>query len=181
MGGWLSRLFARLRPSKSLDVVLVGLEGSGKTTFLNLLSKEPMHHVTTPTLGLSIKQVKVRNLTLKMWDLGGGAQFRSEWHRYATGTHLILFMVDSSNQNCLTLCRRELHALLEHESLHGVHVLVLSNKIDLPMSMAVDDLVKELNLDYTDENPWRILPISALRNVGIEAVIDHMISVANNK
>ena len=40
-------------------------------------------------------------------------------------------MVDASKVETLNLARRELHLVLENESLHGIPVLVLANKIDL--------------------------------------------------
>ena len=59
--------------SKKLEIVLVGLENSGKTTLLSVLSEG--HPVETcPTIGLNVKLVKRGGVTMKCWDIGGQAQ-----------------------------------------------------------------------------------------------------------
>lgn len=56
--------------TKKLEVVLVGLENSGKTTLLQVLSKDtPVE--TAPTIGLNVKMVKRGGVQMKCWDLGG--------------------------------------------------------------------------------------------------------------
>ena len=34
---------------------------------------------------------------MKVWDIGGQVQFRSEWGKYTRGCDCILFMIDASN------------------------------------------------------------------------------------
>jgi ADP-ribosylation factor-like protein 8 len=49
--------------------------------------------------------------------------------------------------------------------------LVLANKIDLEPHISEPELIRELNLDYIVDNPWLVIPISALRLVNIDQVI----------
>ena len=52
--------------TKKLEVVLVGLENSGKTTLLQVLSNGvPVE--TAPTIGLNVKQVKRNGVQMKCW------------------------------------------------------------------------------------------------------------------
>ena len=52
--------------TKKLEVVLVGLENSGKTTLLNVLSNGvPVE--TAPTIGLNVKMVKRGGVQMKCW------------------------------------------------------------------------------------------------------------------
>ena len=37
---------------------------------------------------------------MKAWDLGGSAQFRSEWGRYTRGCDVIVFLVDTNDVRC---------------------------------------------------------------------------------
>ena len=34
---------------------------------------------------------------MKVWDIGGQVQFRSEWGNYAKGCDVIIFLIDASN------------------------------------------------------------------------------------
>lgn len=70
--------------SSKMEIVLVGLENSGKTTFVNYLNVG-RHLEEAPTVGLNVKVMKKGGVTLKVWDIGGQKQYRSEWARYTRG------------------------------------------------------------------------------------------------
>ena len=55
MGGLFSKLYEYLF-SKKLEICLIGLENTGKTTFVNVLMG--VHKQNLPTIGLNVKQVK---------------------------------------------------------------------------------------------------------------------------
>lgn len=93
MGGLFAKLLSTFY-SKQLEVVLVGLENSGKTTLLNVLSQGAPAE-TVPTIGLNVKLVKKGGVTMKCWDIGGQQMYRSEWGRYAKGCDCIIFVVDA--------------------------------------------------------------------------------------
>jgi len=53
-----------------LTQVVVGLAGSGKTTFANMLNLgRPLE--TVPTVGLNVQTFKKQGVSCKLWDLGG--------------------------------------------------------------------------------------------------------------
>ena len=161
MGQILQRMLDALY-SKKLEVVLVGLENSGKTTLLNVLAKG--HPVETcPTIGLNVKLVRKGGVQMKCWDIGGQAQYRSEWGRYTRGCDVIIYVVDAHAFDTIPLARKELHRLLEDRELATTPLLVLANKIDLEPHISEAELIRELNLDYIVDNPWIVIPISALR------------------
>ena len=55
MGGLFTKLYEYLF-SKKLEICLIGLENTGKTTFVNVLMG--IHKQNLPTIGLNVKQVK---------------------------------------------------------------------------------------------------------------------------
>lgn len=111
MGNILRALLQRFS-TKKLEVVLVGLENSGKSTLLQVLGQgSPVE--TAPTIGLNVKMVKRGGVQMKCWDLGGQAQYRAEWGRYTRGCNVIIFVVDSHEVNLLPDAKAELHRLLE--------------------------------------------------------------------
>ena len=55
MGGLFSKLYEYLF-NKKLEICLIGLENTGKTTFVNTLMG--IHKQNIPTIGLNVKHVK---------------------------------------------------------------------------------------------------------------------------
>lgn len=90
MGFIWSKLF-----SKKLELCILGLEGCGKTTFVNQLMGE--HKKTVPTIGLNVKHYKLNRVSMKIWDIGGQFQYRPNWGDYAKLCDVIVFIVDASN------------------------------------------------------------------------------------
>ena len=75
----------------------------------------------------------------------------------------------------------ELHRLLEDRELQTTPLLVVANKIDLTPHATEPELIKALNLDYIIDNPWIIIPCSALRNTNVDEVIQWLIRQADGK
>lgn len=126
MGNYLFRLLF----SRKLEVVIVGLGNSGKTTLLHVLSDgTPVQ--TVPTVGLNVRMIKKGGVQMKCWDLAGGEQYRSEWGRFTKGCDVIIFVVDANAIHLLPEARMELHRLLEDKELARTAVLIVANKIDL--------------------------------------------------
>eukprot|EP00163_Fabomonas_tropica_P033044 TRINITY_DN852_c0_g1_i1.p1 TRINITY_DN852_c0_g1~~TRINITY_DN852_c0_g1_i1.p1 ORF type:complete len:179 (+),score=34.16 TRINITY_DN852_c0_g1_i1:243-779(+) len=156
--------------TRKLDLVLVGLENSGKTTLLNALASG--YDVdTVPTVGMNVKSIKKGRVKMKIWDLGGQSQYRSEWSRYIKGCDCMLFLVDSFDIKRIPEAKKELHTLLENPELEKTPLLVVSNKIDLEPHYTKPELVTELNLDYITEAHWTVTEISALKRTNITEVI----------
>jgi len=173
MGSFFSSL-RDLFYSKKLDIVLVGLENSGKTTFCNYLSlnkfvEEP------PTVGLNVRVVQKGNVTLKVWDIGGQEKYRSEWPRYTRGCNVIVFVVDSQQPTLLPSAKKELHQLLEDRELSRLPLLLLVNKIDLGPKFTEKEVIEGMNLDYISETPWVVLPVSAKLGTAIDQALQFLI------
>lgn len=178
--GALVAKFRDLWKTKKLELCLVGLENSGKTTLLNVLSVG--HPIDTlPTVGLNVKVLKKEGVTMKVWDLGGQERFRSEWPRYTQGCDVIVFVIDAHDLEKVSTARKELHQLLEDPNLANLPLMICVNKIDLDPHLSKDEVVKQLNLDYITENPWIVVPVSALRQINIAEVVDWLVKNAKNR
>jgi ADP-ribosylation factor-like protein 8 len=166
--------------TKKLEVVLVGLENSGKTTLLQVISQgSPLE--TAPTIGLNVKMVKRGGVNMKCWDLGGQSQYRAEWGRYTRGCDAIVYVVDASEgaKSLLPEAKRELYRLLEDKELSSTPLLIVANKIDLTPLVPQNELIKELNLDYMEDNPWLMVSISALKSMNVDEVVNWLIKQAD--
>ena len=94
---------------KKCSICLVGLENSGKTTLLSVLvNGSPA--ATVPTIGLNVRVVSKDRIDLKVWDIGGQREYRSEWARYAEGSDVIIFVVDAADREKLPSVKEEVRA-----------------------------------------------------------------------
>lgn len=60
-----------------MRILILGLDGAGKTTILYRLQVGEV--VTTiPTIGFNVEQVQYKNLKFQVWDLGGQTSIRYE-------------------------------------------------------------------------------------------------------
>eukprot|EP01095_Lingulamoeba_sp_RSL-Kostka_P016960 TRINITY_DN856_c0_g2_i1.p1 TRINITY_DN856_c0_g2~~TRINITY_DN856_c0_g2_i1.p1 ORF type:complete len:180 (-),score=54.08 TRINITY_DN856_c0_g2_i1:70-609(-) len=179
MGNWLSSLLDYFF-SKNLDICLVGLDNSGKTTLLNILAHgHPIE--TIPTLGQNVKTIRQQGVSMKVWDIGGQLQFRNTWDKYCAECNCIIFMVDMADPSRLDEAKKELHQLLEHKELNGLPLLIAGNKIDLPNRLLKEDLMEGLNLDYITENQVGVIEISALEQTNVDQVIEWLVERAPEK
>jgi GTPase SAR1 family protein len=90
MGAVLQRALS-LFWTKKLEVALVGLENSGKSTLLGTLAQDASQE-TVPTIGMNVRSFKRGNVRMKVWDLGGQVQFRSEWGRCVAAIFFFCFV-----------------------------------------------------------------------------------------
>ena len=68
---------------------------------------------TVPTVGVNVEKFKKGNLSLKLWDLGGQVQYRPEWTAYAKTCNMLVFIIDSSEPDTISFCKKELFNVLE--------------------------------------------------------------------
>ncbi|OJA09677.1 hypothetical protein AZE42_07767 [Rhizopogon vesiculosus] len=151
---WFSSIFF----SKSAEISVVGLQASGKTSFVNVItSGQPTltqwSEDVVPTIAFNYRKVRKNAVTLKIWDVAGQPKFRSMWERYCNGVDAVVFVVDSADQEKFDTVRFELHQLLAQPSLAGVPLLVLGNKNDIPSHASVKDLIRDLQLDKIKDRP----------------------------
>ena len=73
----------------------MGLDGAGKTTIINKLIDEEFHNETTPTIGIDTKELRLKNISIKVFDLAGQFNMRNVWKYYFSSTEGIIFVVDS--------------------------------------------------------------------------------------
>lgn len=179
MGSILNKL-KQLFSGKQIEVVIVGLQCSGKSTLTSQLSMEKVKD-KGPTLGLDVKSFKQGSVTMNVWDLGGHVNYRPEWVHYAVGCDVILFVVDSSDKEKIPQAKLELHKLLSEKLMNNIPLLVIGNKIDLPGHLNEKEIIEQMSLDYLDKNQWLVIMASALNGTNIEQVIDWLINKSKKK
>eukprot|EP01121_Diplochlamys_sp_Union-15-3_P011496 TRINITY_DN3343_c0_g1_i4.p1 TRINITY_DN3343_c0_g1~~TRINITY_DN3343_c0_g1_i4.p1 ORF type:complete len:209 (-),score=30.63 TRINITY_DN3343_c0_g1_i4:125-667(-) len=179
MGGVFAKLFG-LFGNKDVRILILGLDSAGKTTILYQLHCGEI--VTTiPTIGFNVETVNYKNVKFQVWDLGGQTSIRPYWRCYYQNTDGIIYVVDSADEDRLSISRNELQAMLQEEELSSVKLLVFANKQDLPGALSVAKVSEELGLSTIKDRQWAIFKSSAVKGEGLYEGLDWLVGALSNK
>lgn len=169
--GIFSSMFASLFGSKEMRILILGLDGAGKTTILYRLQVGEV--VTTiPTIGFNVETVTYKNLKFQVWDLGGQTSIRPYWRCYYANTDAIIYVVDSCDKDRLGISKSELVAMLEEEELKKAILVVFANKQDMEGALSKTEVTNALGLTALKSRTWSIFATSAVKGDGLTEAMD---------
>jgi ADP-ribosylation factor-like protein 8 len=174
---WFKSLFWK----EEMELTLVGLQYSGKTTFVNVISSGKFIEDMIPTVGFNMRKITKGNVTIKVWDIGGQPRFRSMWERYCRGVNAIVYMVDAADQDKLEASKNEFHNLLDKPQLNGIPVLVLANKRDLPGALDERDVIDRMNLSSVQDREICCYSISCKEQHNIDITLQWLIQHSSSQ
>ncbi|CCG84972.1 protein of unknown function [Taphrina deformans PYCC 5710] len=167
--------FLSLFWSTELELTLIGLQNSGKSTLLSVLAGDSFCEDTIPTVGFNMRKVTKGRVTMKCWDLGGQPRFRGMWERYCRNVTAIVFLVDGADPAKFETANVELHALVGKETLKGIPLLVLANKNDLRGSAGVDEVIEKLALGKVEGREVSCYSISVKDGKNLDCVVEWLL------
>ncbi|XP_077360752.1 ADP-ribosylation factor-like 10 [Festucalex cinctus] len=127
------------------QVLVLGLDGAGKSSMLQGLTPGGAKRGRCrPTRGFNFISLSAPACQLNFLEIGGGEELRPYWAEYLIRTHVLVYVVDSSDRSRLPLAKSELHRLLEVQP--QLPVVVLGNKQDKPEAASVSELHEALSL-----------------------------------
>jgi small GTP-binding protein len=127
MGGIFGKLWSRLIGHEEMRILMIGLDGAGKTTILYKLKLGEV--VTTiPTIGFNVETVEYKNISFTVWDIGGQQRLRLLWKYYFANVQGIIYVVDCNDHDRIDENREELSRILMEDELKDASLLVLANK-----------------------------------------------------
>ncbi|XP_023117021.1 ADP-ribosylation factor-like 10 isoform X1 [Amphiprion ocellaris] len=133
------------------QVLVLGLDGAGKSSMLQGLTPgEAKRGRCRPTRGFNFMSLDAPACQLDFLEIGGGEDLRRYWMDYLRRTHVLVYVVDSSDRSRLPLAKAELHRLLRVEP--QLPVVVLGNKQDKPNAVSVSELHEALSLSSVTED-----------------------------
>ncbi|SCU92001.1 LADA_0F13564g1_1 [Lachancea dasiensis] len=166
MGSSFSKLFSSLFGHKEMRILMVGLDGAGKTTVLYKLKLGEV--VTTiPTIGFNVETVEYKNISFTVWDVGGQDKIRPLWRHYFRNTEGIIFVVDSNDRSRISEAREVLQRMLNEDEIRNAVLLVFANKQDLPEAMSAAEITEKLGLHSIRQRPWFIQATCATSGEGL--------------
>ncbi|KAF7365294.1 Adp-ribosylation factor-like 8b [Mycena venus] len=159
--------------SKVAEIAIVGLQASGKTSFVNVIGSGQWSEDVVPTVGFIYKKVRKGNVTLRIWDVAGQPKFRTMWERYCSGVDAIVFILDSADasptssllMNSSLIFSSDSPRNLTQPALNYISCWAkrrspvsrcssfLGNKNDLEGHVPVKDLIRDLQLDKITDRP----------------------------
>eukprot|EP00792_Barthelona_sp_PAP020_P008316 TRINITY_DN3210_c0_g2_i1.p1 TRINITY_DN3210_c0_g2~~TRINITY_DN3210_c0_g2_i1.p1 ORF type:complete len:190 (+),score=38.67 TRINITY_DN3210_c0_g2_i1:27-572(+) len=171
---WLRSIFF----NQELEISLVGLPRSGKSTFVQVVSGGTFTDDQMPTVGFEVSRYNRGGVSFKFWDIGGQYRFRKSWERFCKGTDIIIFMIDSADPYNFPNAKEEINNLLSKESLAGISLLILANKNDLKEHVPLKKIVSELELDSIQDRTVAYYSISCQNQTNIDEVLRYLSSNA---
>ncbi|XP_064599573.1 ADP-ribosylation factor-like protein 1 [Liolophura sinensis] len=166
MGGLIS-YFSQLFGTRERRILILGLDGAGKTTILYRLQVGEV--VTTiPTIGFNVETVVHKNLKFQVWDLGGQTSIRPYWRCYYSNTDAIIYVVDSMDRDRIGISKSELFAMFEEPELKKAVLVILANKQDIEGAMTVAEVVNALGLQALKDKKYQIFKASAIKGWGLD-------------
>lgn len=176
-----SSIFARISMNRSEKrrVLIVGTEGVGKTTVLNVLCNRSAASFSPPlpTEGFNAEIVMVNRMELTIWDVGGKS--RSLWMHYYVGVHGLVYVVDNSLPERCEEVKSVMREVMANEQLRSACVLFLLNKQDKNADVdvyknAIEEVMEE------DRRKYAICACSALRQENVKESFAWLCDVMND-
>lgn len=177
----LKRLSARLARHEDCNIVIVGLDNSGKSTIINYLAAVSkgdagvvVAEQVAPTVGFRTEKVVRNRLNITVFDMSGQGKYRNLWEKQYGQVHGIIFVVDATDKMRMCVAKDELELILENTQVRsgGLPILFLANKMDDPSHVSPAECVSRLGLESIRERPWFIIGTSAKTGEGLEPAFD---------
>ena len=160
--------------NKKANIVFLGLDNAGKSALLHVLKTDRVTQ-TRPTIHPHSEELKMGNLVLNTYDLGGHETARKIWKDYFPAVNAILFLVDSVDVKRFPEAYKELNEILETSELVNIPIAILGNKIDMAGAVSIEELKAALHYDELmakENRPMEVFMTSVTKKIGFSAALE---------
>ena len=160
--------------NKKANIVFLGLDNAGKSALLHVLKTDRVTQ-TRPTIHPHSEELKMGNLVLNTYDLGGHETARKIWKDYFPAVNAILFLIDSVDVGRFKEARKELDSILETPELVNIPIAILGNKIDMAGAVSMEELKEALQYDdliARETRPIEMFMVSVTKKIGYSKALE---------
>lgn len=148
--GFFARVFGKdheYAETSNLNIMMLGLDNSGKTTFVGRCARVRIAYDYTPTKKCACHTYNgPAGETITLYDIGGRSRYRGSWTNYVAEVHGAIFVVDSADPSRLLEAKQALHDIYGDERLFGKPLMIVANKQDNPIAISQAELYKALDV-----------------------------------
>ncbi|XP_050194163.1 ADP-ribosylation factor-like protein 9 isoform X3 [Myiozetetes cayanensis] len=128
----------------SKQILVLGLDGAGKTSVLHSLATNHVKRSVAPTEGFNAICINTEESQMEFLEIGGGESLRTYWKMYLPKVLLLVYVVDSADHARLPVAKQLLHQLIQNNS--TLPVVILANKQDVEGAYCITDIHDALAL-----------------------------------
>jgi small GTP-binding protein len=149
MGSWFSR--------QPLKIIVLGLDGAGKTTLTTRLIGDKEEENPLPTVGFQVKHASMRGLDVSYWDIGGQDKTRQLWESYVLRCDMLVYIIDLQDEARLELSFSSLDRILSRHpvTFSTAPVIVFGNKVDTSVSPGAHNMFRDKSYEIFKKH-WEV-------------------------
>ena len=160
-----------------IKVFLYGLDYAGKTALSETIKRDLTFTNTKPTLSIIMSKMLIKNTTFFIWDAPGQTSLRATWDRGAKGSKLLMFVLDTSNNQRFEEAKNEFYSILNDNELKGIPLIFCFHKMDLVSAQEnLMDAQNKFELNSIKERKVILLETSIMLKDTIETLKEKMVA-----
>jgi small GTP-binding protein len=160
------------------NLLLFGIDRAGKTALACVIASTEVNKNLTPTLGVNVSNLILRDLKFKVYDVPGQKSLRVTWEKASMMCGIFIFVLDTSDSARFDEAFEEFGNLIKSPTAKGKPILVCFNKMDLPESKNNLAVAKEkLNTITKEGIQIKIFETSVLNPASIAPLKEELVQL----